>query len=353
MACIGSVCYEVSKHIANILSRVVGGSQHHVRDTFSFVDGLRGLKVDDDEVMVSFDVESLFTSVPTDAACDVVQDRLRAEFDKDDSEVRASTALDVADIILLLKLCLDMTYFRVNGKFYRQKWGTAMGSPVSVVVANLFMEALEQKALESFPHPVKYWKRYVDDTFVIIRRDLVTELLSHLNRQHERIKFICEVEKNESLPFLDVRVCKQGNGALITEVYRKRTHTDKYLDFTSHHSSQQKASVPLTLYKRASQCSSTQEAQKKENEHISRALTANGYPKGFVRKLKKKADASGRRRVSDMEKKFLESFYSSLLLATVKTFTVASKRLRFRSLCTSARVSALLHKRPRKKKTST
>lgn len=300
VACIGTVSYEVAKHLAGILSRLVGASEHHVRDTYSFVEGLRELKIEDDEVMVSFDVESLFTSVPTDAACDEARKRLEAEFERADSELRASTALDVTDIVQLLELCLEMTYFRVNGKFYKQKWGTAMGSPVSVVVANLFMEALEQSALESFPHPVKYWRRYVDDTFVIIKRNLVAELLDHLNKQHAKIRFTCEVEESGSLPFLDVRVYRQ-DGELRTEVFRKRTHTDKYLDFTSHHSGQHKASVPLTLFKRASQCSTTKEAEEKENERIGTALAANGYPKGFVRSMKRKASNRGHGRADVRE----------------------------------------------------
>ena len=54
--------------------------------------------------------------------------------------------MDVGDILHLLELCLGTTYFQVNGKFFRQKHGAAMGSPVSVIVANLFMEEVEQKS---------------------------------------------------------------------------------------------------------------------------------------------------------------------------------------------------------------
>ena len=160
---IGSVTYALSRHLANILSPLVGRSEHHVKDTASFIESLRGVTLSDDEVMVSFDVKALFTSVPTEAACEVARQRLEDEFLNEESKVRAETALEVADIIRLLRLCLDTTYFRVNGKFFRQKWGTAMGSPVSVVVANLFMESFESSALQSFSHPVKLWRRY-DDT---------------------------------------------------------------------------------------------------------------------------------------------------------------------------------------------
>ncbi len=47
----------------------------------------------------------------------------------------------------------------------QQKFGTAMGSPVSVTIANLIMEEVEQKALTTYnsTHPI-FWKRYVDDS---------------------------------------------------------------------------------------------------------------------------------------------------------------------------------------------
>ena len=132
-------------------------------------------------MMVSFDVQSLFTSVPTDIACDVAKERLEAKDQKGDSVVLANTGMDVQDILHLLRLCLDTTYFYMNGEIYKQKKGAAMGSPVNVVVANLFMEKFEQTALHSFTHPVKVWKRYVNDTFVIIDKDHVDALHDHLN----------------------------------------------------------------------------------------------------------------------------------------------------------------------------
>ena len=61
--------------------------------------------------------------------------------------------MDVEDIILLLEFCLKNTYFSFQGQFYEQVEGAAMGSPVSPIVANLYMEYLEQKALSTAPHP--------------------------------------------------------------------------------------------------------------------------------------------------------------------------------------------------------
>ena len=157
---------------------MVGSTNFHVKDSKDFVQFTRTLNLADDETMVSFDVESLFTSVPVDVACEVAKKRLESEMKKEDSIVRASTAMEVDDILLLLKLCLNTTYFQVNGKFYKQKQGAAMGSPVSVIIANLFMEELEQRSLQSFEHNVKVWKGYVDDTFVVPQNKHVQVLVT-------------------------------------------------------------------------------------------------------------------------------------------------------------------------------
>ena len=48
--------------------------------------------------------------------------------------------LPTEDIMDLFNLCLTSTYFQYNGKHYKQLHGTAMGSPVSVVVAEIVMQ---------------------------------------------------------------------------------------------------------------------------------------------------------------------------------------------------------------------
>ncbi|KAI8493945.1 hypothetical protein Bbelb_282920 [Branchiostoma belcheri] len=65
------------------------------------------------------------------------------------------TKLSPQQLKQLLRLCLKTTYFKYEGKFYSQVEGAAMGSHVSPIVANLFMEWLESRALTTFPNPPK------------------------------------------------------------------------------------------------------------------------------------------------------------------------------------------------------
>ncbi len=202
--------------------------------------------VGESEEMVSYDVTALFTSFPVSDSLTIIRGKLER-----DSSLSNRTSLTVDNIIELLKCCLNTTYFLYDGEFYTQTEGAAMGSPVSPLVANLFMEDFEERALSSFPQPPRFWGRYVDDTFVIIERDQLTPFTDHINTLHPAIKFTIERETDSKLPMLDVLVNRKVSGGLSFSVYRKATHTDHYLQFDSHQPLEHKLGVMRTLRHRA------------------------------------------------------------------------------------------------------
>ena len=167
--------------------------------------------------------------------------------------------------------CLKSTYFRFKDSFYEQRDGAAMGSPLSPMVANLYMEAFDKRALSSFILVPQLWLRYVDDTFVIWQHGLNTldDFHLHLNAQHPSIQFTREVESEGRIPFLDANV-ERREGSIITTVYRKPTHTDRYLNFTSHHHKKQLLSAIRSLRDRAHNCS-----QSKRREELVCGLQLN------------------------------------------------------------------------------
>ena len=111
--------------------------------------------------------------------------------------------MSIQQITSLLEFCLSHTYFLFQGKYYEQVQGAAMGSPISPLIVNIFMEEFEVKVLSSFPHPPSLWLRFVDDTFVINKAEHSQELLHHINNQDPHIQFTVEPTKQGSLPFLD------------------------------------------------------------------------------------------------------------------------------------------------------
>ena len=82
----------------------------------------------------------------------------------------------------------------------------------------------------------------MDDTFVVVKKEYVGTLHSHLNNQVSGVSFTVE-EKEGAHPFLGVDVRWDENGSLRTAVFRKMMHMDRYLNVKSHHSARQKESV--------------------------------------------------------------------------------------------------------------
>ena len=227
--------------------------------------------------MVSFDVVSLFTCVPTDLAVQVARRRLEK-----DQTLPERTDLSVDDIMDLLTLCLSATFLQFIGKVYQQVHGTDMGSPVSVVIVNLVMEDIEERALTTFHPPPHFWRCCVEDTFTALPCDQVQQFLSHLNNTEPCIQFTAEEETEGKLPFLNVCLQRDDNGSLTTSVFRKATHTNQYLSFDSHHSVAHKAAVVRTLMHRASTLSLNSMERVAEEKKVLEALRNNGYPSGFI-----------------------------------------------------------------------
>ena len=115
-----------------------------------------------------------------------------------------------------------------------------MGSSVSAVVANQYMEFFEELALESAPSRPWLWKQYVDDTCCILMKSDVDGLLHHLNSIGPTIKFTMEVED-------DTRVTRKEDGTLDITVYCKQMHTDRYLHFKSQHPTREEGYGKVSL----------------------------------------------------------------------------------------------------------
>ena len=131
------------------------------------------------------------------------------------------------------------------------------------------MEKVEQRAISTFPDTKPlFWKRYVDDTFSAIEPQLMHKFHQHLNSVVNSIKFTFEVEVDDHLPFLDVIVRRDSDGLISTSVYRKKTHTDQYLQFASHHPTTNKSFVVRTLFHGAERLSSSLVECSEEEEHV-------------------------------------------------------------------------------------
>nr|VZI30207.1 unnamed protein product [Spirometra erinaceieuropaei] len=170
-----------------------------VSSSTQFLEKLKGVSIHPNEVMVSFDVTSLFTFIPHDLAIETIALLLQSKYDETENR------LGRAQILQLLKFCLR-TYFTFDGTIYEQVKGTPMGSPISGFIAEAVLQRLESLVFQH--HKPKFSARYVDDTLVVIDRDQLLTFKERLNAVFSDIQFTMEEEENNQLAFLDVLVCR-------------------------------------------------------------------------------------------------------------------------------------------------
>jgi hypothetical protein len=231
---IGAPTYQLSKYLAGILSPFVGCSMHHVKISIEFAHTLGTLQVRPEDLMVSFDVVSLFTWVPMVESLNLLSQHF--------SE----------DLQALFRHVLTSTYFSFGGQFYEQTDDLAVGCPLSPVTSNFFMDDLKERALKQVTHKLLCWFCYVDNTFVTWPHgpEKLERFLDHLNGLHRNIQITMDTEKGGHLPFLDIDIYRRPDGSLGHKVYRTPTYTNLYLNPGSHHHPSNKQAVLATLVHR-------------------------------------------------------------------------------------------------------
>ena len=148
-------------------------------------------------------------------------------------------------------------HFTFDGKVYRTEY--AWARPLCPVLANVFMVHLEETLV---PHlqeeDMPIWKRYVDDTFSLVKKGKINEIVPVLNNFHPNIQFTHGIEKEEQIAFLDVLLKREEDGKLQTSVYRKPTSNIIYIHWESYAPKQWKIGTLSGIIRRAYEICSTE-----------------------------------------------------------------------------------------------
>ena len=175
----GTAIYQLAKYLAKLLSPL-SQSQHTVKSTKDFIEKIRNLNVAHGFDMISFNVKSLFTSVPLEETINIALDRIyhRKEID---------IAISKNDMRNLLLLFTKNVHFCFGGDIYQQNDGVVMGSPLGPVPAGIFIVELKTRMIPMVMDNISHWRRYVDDTFVFVKKGYLELILGCFNYFHKNI----------------------------------------------------------------------------------------------------------------------------------------------------------------------
>ena len=132
--------------------------------------------------MISFDVKSLFTSVPLHQTIEIILSKVYQE-----KKIKTSISRNI--LRELLCLCTKEVHFMFNDKIYIQNDRVAMGSPLGPLLAKIFMTSLEEEVIPKLMPYLCNWKRYVDDTHTYFSPEKVDFILTKLNSYNPNIQF--------------------------------------------------------------------------------------------------------------------------------------------------------------------
>jgi hypothetical protein len=133
----------------------------------------------------------------------------------------------------VLDVYVTTTYFLVEDRFYQQKKGMAMGSSLSLVVSNIFVEYFDNFNLDSTQYKPSIWLRHVDDTLVY--GHMTMRNCNHFVNTSVVSDLPYSLLWKQKLVVLFLNVLVSGKGTTPqTKVYRK-PHTGCYLHSESNH----------------------------------------------------------------------------------------------------------------------
>jgi hypothetical protein len=288
--------YNICKELTRILKPLSESGRSFLKNTAQLKGMLRDIVLDDECLLASLDVVALYPSIPVKKALEIVKEKL-----ENDETLEGRTKWKVDDIMKLLEISMDTHFVTLDGTIWTQTDGCPIGKSISGEIAEIYMDWFEETYVFNEENDFKpiFWKRMRDDIFLIWKdsdkkttksrgSDDLDQFLWKLNGKEIRIQFTLEREKTGVLPFLDMSIKRQGKD-FITKVYRKETHTQRYVNWRSNHPRNCLLGVLKGLIHRAHLICDLKEDLLDELSLLKDVFIANGYPTHLVEKTIKQS----------------------------------------------------------------
>lgn len=240
---VNSVTYFASKYLDKVLQPLLPLIPSYIQSSQHLIYELEvspsALSFPSDCVILCADIESLYPNIPTDIGLVFVEAAIR-ELGEQISQLRSTQF--VKFLVDLLKFVLKNNYFTFGQRWFHQIKGTAMGTPVAVPFACLFVYAVEKRALQMLMPEQRplFFRRYIDDVFCIFRSEQDAKaFLQSFGDHGQGLRFGSWTISNDCGIFLDLEIFKgprfHRHRLLDFRTYQKAQNRYLYLAPTSFH----------------------------------------------------------------------------------------------------------------------
>ena len=294
---VGWLFEHASKVLDHHLQPLLAHVNTHLSDSLSLLHTLSGVSIPPHAIFLTYDVQSLYPSIPTDLGLSAVRTMLETHGDGHMCEA----------LVELLTLVMTENHLQFGDGFWKQVRGTAMGTPVAVIYAVLFMGWLDSLMTSQLshlsPHIILH-KRYIDDGVVIWggERPDLEAWIAAFNNLIPSINLSWEMS-DTSFTLLDITFSKgerwTRDGVLDTCVYQKPLNKYLYIPWSSAHPSHCMRGLILGELRRYILRESSVVGFIRIRNAFYTRLRARGYPASFLRRVFKELDYNMRPRLLD------------------------------------------------------
>ena len=279
-----SESYAVSEYIDHFLQPLASKHASYLKDTSDFLNKLRTVKITENSLVVTMDVENMYTNIDHESGLLAV----KKAFEDYPDPIRPDK-----QILDLLEISLKNNDFQFNGETFLQVRGTAMGKKYAPSYANIFMAKFETEAMDKCNLLPTVYFRFLDDIFCVWDhgRDRLNTFLEVLNTHHPSIKLTACIHEH-SIDFLDVTVFKgpmlKEKNIFDTKIYFKPTDTHQLLHKASFHPKHTFKGILKSQIMRFYRICSQRSDFDAACSLVFKALKDRGYSGRFLREIKTK-----------------------------------------------------------------
>ena len=279
---IGSSCGNVAKALVPILRTLQGRSGHYIKNSRELKDKVKEWSIQRDEILVSYDVEKLYPSIPIKKALELIECLLKCK-----RNLKETTTFSIRSIMKLLRWIFSLTYCEYGGTHYVLDCGP-IGLSVVGEVAIIYMEDFQMRCKSNEYPELNEWPWYVDDSVLKCKKNRATAILDHLNSiEPDDIKFTKEEEENNQLAVLDLELnVNRKKKKIEFNVHYKKTNTNITIKKHSNHREAIKRGVIKGYGDRARTLCDPEYLQA-ELDNIEAVFVENGYSKLEVQEAMK------------------------------------------------------------------